>query len=75
MTEAALIPRLDQMASAMKLMASMLGTRIDRNQLAERLGVHRNTLRQRLTTDTSFPRPGKEGKWLLSEIIAWEQQQ
>lgn len=75
MTETALLNRLEQMTSAMQLMASMLGTRLDRGQLAERMGIHRNTLRQRLTTDNSFPRPGKDGKWMLSDVIAWEQSQ
>lgn len=74
MSETALLDRIDKMASAMTLMASMLGTRLDRGQLAERLDIHRNTLTNRLASDKSFPRPGKDGKWLLSEIIAWEQQ-
>ena len=43
--------------------------------LAERMGVHRNTLAKRLTTDRDFPRPGRDGKWLLSEVIEWEQRQ
>lgn len=70
---AALLERIDKMASAMQLMATMLGTRLDRGQLAERLGVHRNTLTNRLQTDRTFPRPGTDGKWLLSEVVAWEQ--
>lgn len=74
MTEtAALLERIDKMASAMQLMASMLGTRLDRAQLAERLGVHRNTLANRLQTDRRFPRPGPDGKWLLSDVVEWEQ--
>lgn len=75
MTDTALLHRLEKMTSAMQLMAAMLGTRLDRAQLADRLGVHRNTLRQRLASDTSFPRPGRDGKWLLSEVIEWEQRQ
>ena len=75
MTEAALLNRLEQMTSAMQLMAAMLGTRLDRGQLAERMGIHRNTLAKRLATDTRFPRPGSDGKWLLSEVIEWEQRQ
>lgn len=67
--------RLDKMTSAMELMAKMLGTRLDRAQLAHRLGIHRNTLANRLVTDPNFPRPGKDGKWLLSEVIDWEQRQ
>lgn len=72
MTEQTILERMDKMASAMQLMAAMLGTRLDRDQLADRLGIHRNTLATRLKTDNSFPRPGTDGKWLLSEIVEWE---
>lgn len=75
MSEAALLERMEKMASAMLLMAQTLGTRLTREQLAERLGIHRNTLRHRLTTDHDFPRPGRDGKWLLSDVIDWEQRQ
>lgn len=75
MSEAALLERMEKMASAMLLMAQTLGTRLTREQLAERLGIHRNTLRHRLATDNSLPRPGRDGKWLLSEIVEWEQRQ
>ena len=75
MSDTALLDRIDKMTSAMQLMAAMLGTRLDRGQLAERMGIHRNTLRQRLASDTRFPRPGNDGKWLLSEVIEWEQRQ
>lgn len=73
MSESQLLERIDKMSSAMQLMASMLGTRLDRGQLADRMGVHRNTLAKRLQTDRTFPRPGRDGKWLLSEVIEWEQ--
>lgn len=75
MSETELMERLDKMTSAVHLMAKALGTRLDRAQLAERMGIHRNTLRHRLATDKSIPRPGADGKWLLSEIVAWEQRQ
>jgi predicted DNA-binding transcriptional regulator AlpA len=75
MSESQLLERIEKMTSAMTLMASMLGTRLDRGQLAERMGVHRNTLAKRMCTDKSFPRPGKDGKWLLSEVIQWEKDQ
>lgn len=74
MSEAAqLAEKMEKMVSAVTLMASMLGTRLDRTQLAERMGVHRNTLRSRMENDRNFPRPGSDGKWLLSEVIEWEQ--
>lgn len=72
MTDSNLLDRLEKMASAMHLMASTLGTRLTRAQMAERLGVHRNTLTQRLASDSSLPRPGKDGRWLLSEVLEWE---
>ena len=49
------------------------GTRITREQLAERLRVHRNTLPRFMARDPRFPRPNRSGKWLLSEIVEWEQ--
>lgn len=75
MSEAALLERIDKMASAMQLMATMLGTRLNKEQLATRMGIHRNTLAKRLAQESTFPRPGKDGKWLLSEVIDWEQRQ
>ncbi len=73
MSESLLLERIDKMASAMQFMAAMLGTRLDRGQLADRMGVHRNTLAKRLSTDRDFPRPGRDGKWLPSEVVEWEQ--
>lgn len=73
-TATALLERMDKMASAMQLLAVMMGTRLTRQQLAERMGVHRNTLAVRME-QRGFPRPGADGKWLLSEIVEWEQRQ
>lgn len=74
-TTPSLLERLDRMTSALQTMAMMLGARLTRAQLAERLGIHRNTLLLRLKNDAAFPRPGADGKWLLSDIIEWEQRQ
>ena len=57
------------------MLASVLGMRLSTDQLAERMGIHRNTLRDRLTNDPLFPRPDQNRKWLLSEVMEWEQQQ
>jgi len=73
--DAALLARIDSLTSAMQLMAQALGTRLTREQLAQRLGIHRNTLRERMARDALFPRPGVDGRWLLSEVVEWEQQQ
>lgn len=48
------------------------GSRLSRQQLAGRLGIHRNTLSNMLARDRPMPRPGKDGKWLLADIIKWE---
>lgn len=67
-----LMQHMQRMTEALQLMSAQTGTRITREQLAERIGVHRNTLRVHLENDTSMPRPCKDGKWLLSEVIEWE---
>lgn len=72
-TEAALLQRIDQLASAVQTLTAALGTRLNRTQLAARLGVSRNTLIKRLAEDRTMPRPGADGKWLLSELVEWEQ--
>lgn len=63
------------MASAIQTLCAQAGARLTRQDLAARLGVHRNTLAARLANDRTMPRPGKDGKWLLSEIIEWEMRQ
>lgn len=64
--EANLLERIDRLASAVQLMAAMLGTRLDREQFAQRLGVHRHTLRARLAVDRTMPRPGRDGRWPMA---------
>jgi len=70
----AILSRLDKLTSAIHLLAQTTGTRLTREQLAQRLGIHRNTLNNRLRQDRRMPRPGADGRWLLSEIVRWEQQ-
>ena len=71
MTDAVLIQRIELLTNAVQALSSQLGSRLTRAQLAERLGVHRNTLAKRIA-DPRFPAPGRDGKWLLSDIIEWE---
>ncbi len=56
-----------------QLLASVVGTRLTRDQLADRLKVHRNTIPRWMAEDVTFPRPDRHGKWLLSEVLEWEQ--
>lgn len=69
---AELSAKIDALTGAVKALCNQSGARISRTQLAERLGVHRNTLTNILERDRRMPRPGKDGKWLLSDVIAWE---
>lgn len=59
--------------TAVQHLSACLGARLSREQMCDRIGVHRNTLARYMDQDTSFPRPGKDGKWLLTEVIEWEQ--
>jgi predicted DNA-binding transcriptional regulator AlpA len=71
MTDAAIIQRLELLTNTVQTLTTMLGARLNRAQLCERLGIHRNTLAKRIM-EPGFPLPGKDGKWLLSEVIEWE---
>ena len=71
MTDAAVLERIDQLTSAVQALSTMLGARLTRAQLCERLGVSDNTLRKREALP-GFPRRDGFGRYLLSDIIAWE---
>jgi predicted DNA-binding transcriptional regulator AlpA len=71
-TESALIQRLDALTKAVQHLAQVNGARLTKAELANRMGCHRNTLRNRIS-EKGFPQPCADGKWLLSEIIDWEQ--
>ena len=71
MTDATLVQRIELLTNAVQALSAMMGARLTRAQLSERLGVHRNTLAKRLA-EPGFPLPGRDGKWLLSEVIEWE---
>ena len=72
-TETMLLARIDALTKAVQHMAQVNGSRLTKAQLADRLGCHRNTLRSRIASK-GFPRPCADGKWLLAEIIEWEQE-
>lgn len=72
MNEVELLNRIDTLAKAFTQLSTMMGARLTREQLAERLGVTRQTIWKRLKEDVHFPRPGRDGKFLLSEVVAWE---
>lgn len=75
MTDTAAIDQLsrtvDNLAAAFTKLANLMGARLTRAELCERLGVHRNTLKA-WERDGKIPTPGADGRWLLSEIVEWE---
>ncbi len=71
-TTEAMEAKIEVLTYAVQSLCLQLGGRLTRQQFAERMGVHRNTLSNMLARDRSMPRPGKDGKWLLSEVMDWE---
>lgn len=68
---AALTQRLDSLTASFANLARLMGARLSRQEVLDRLGVHRNTLRTYIE-QKGFPKPGQDGKWLLAEIVEWE---
>ena len=64
--------QIEVLTHAVQSLCKQQGGRLTRQQLADRMGVHRNTVANMLARDRSMPRPGKDGKWLLTEVIDWE---
>ncbi|MFM9922711.1 hypothetical protein VLK31_06955 [Variovorax sp. H27-G14] len=71
MTDQALIQRIDSLTSAFVQMARLTGARLTRSEMCNRLGVSSNTLTARVRRG-DVPTPGKDGKWLLAEVVEWE---
>ena len=71
MSDVAILQRLDNLTAAFVTLARMTGARLTRTQMCERLGVSSNTLTARVRKG-DVPTPGKDGKWLLSEVVEWE---
>lgn len=71
MSESAIIERLDTLTRGFANLARLMGARLTRAEVCERLGIHRNTLRTYIA-EKGFPTPGKDGKWLLAEVVEWE---
>lgn len=72
MTEtAALLNTINQLAEAVKSLAAQTGKRLTREDLCSRFDCHRNTL-AKIITRPDFPKPAKDGKWLLADVLDWE---
>lgn len=73
MSEQAILEKLNELTTAVATFARLAGVRLTRAEVCDRLGVHRNTLSNYIA-DKGFPKPGKDGKWLLAEVLEWEAQ-
>ena len=71
MTDSAITQRLDDLTTAFITMAKLVGARLNRAEVCDRMRVHRNTLTAYMR-DKDFPKPCRDGRWLLSEVVAWE---
>lgn len=49
-------------------LCTLVGARLTLAEVAARLRVHRNTIGTYMRTQ-DFQKPGKDGKWLLSEVM------
>lgn len=63
--------RVESLTDATSQITKHLGTRLTRTEVLKRLGVSHPTL-NKLMAEKRFPRPGRDAKWLLCEIIEWE---
>lgn len=68
-----ILQKLDALERAIMSLAVERNAHLSRKDIMQRLGLSSTTLRVRLEEDREFPRPTKGGKFLLSDIIAWEQ--
>lgn len=74
MSEAAMIQELRTLREHIAALSACLGSRLTTQQAADHLGVHRNTIAT-WRRDRGFPSPDASGKYLRSEIMAWESRQ
>lgn len=68
MSEDAILERFNRLE---QMIARLHGERLTREEMCERLRISSNTLTARVRKG-DVPTPGKDGKWLLSEILEWE---
>ena len=75
MSDTAILQRLDSLTAAFVAMSRLVGARLTRTQMCERLGISSKTLTDRVKSGEA-PRPlPEEGKWLLANVVEWEWQQ
>ena len=71
MSDAAAQAVLQRFAQLERLIVTAMNRRMSHAEMCERLGIGRNTLTRRIDAG-KVPRPGADGKWLLSDVVQWE---
>lgn len=71
MSETEIFKRFEQLECRI---ARLLGDRLSRERMCERLQISGKTLTDRVRRKV-VPSPGEDGKWLLSEVMEWESRQ
>lgn len=71
MTDAAVNEMIRRFDNLERVVVRVLNSRLNRQDMAERLDVSPSTLDRRVKSG-AVPRPGADGKWLLSEVVEWE---
>lgn len=59
---AALSAKIEALTDAVRMLCVQQGAHLNKQQLADRLGVHRNTITNMLERGRRMPRPGKWGQ-------------
>lgn len=72
MTTEALATEVAALRQTVAALVQAIGPRLTREQLCQRRGIHRNTLAG-LIERGIVPRPDASGRWLLAEVIRWEE--
>jgi predicted DNA-binding transcriptional regulator AlpA len=62
---------LETLTYAVHQLAQQQGTRLTRTEVLKRLNVSNYTL-NKMMDQKRFPRPGKDSKWLVAELLEWE---
>ncbi len=69
-----LMASLKEVQATLMLLCRMQGAMLTRRQMLERYDVCNKTLNARVARGT-LPKPGADGKWLLSEVMEFESAQ
>ena len=69
--EREILRRLARIETILVQIVRVRGLRLKRAEMCERLGVTSHTITYRMRRG-ELPKPGADGKWLLSDVIEWE---